>query len=44
MLTDVYIYYSARADRSRLMRALAGTPEERTSELKVLDSDRVALL
>ena len=33
---------SARADRSRLMRALAGTPEERTSELKVLDSDRVA--
>ena len=24
------------------MRALAGTPEERTSELKVLDSDRVA--
>ena len=33
---------SARADRARLMRALAGTPEERTSELKVLDSDRVA--
>ena len=33
---------SARADRSRLMRALAGTPEERASELKVLDSDRVA--
>ena len=33
---------SERADRSRLMRALAGTPEERTSELKVLDSDRVA--
>ena len=33
---------SPRADRSRLMRALAGTPEERTSELKVLDSDRVA--
>ena len=33
---------SDRADRSRLMRALAGTPEERTSELKVLDSDRVA--
>ena len=33
---------SARADRARLMRALAGTPEERSSELKVLDSDRVA--
>lgn len=34
---------SARADRSRLMRALAGTPEERVAELKVLDSDRVAV-
>ena len=33
---------SPRADRSRLMRALAGTPEERAAELKVLDSDRVA--
>ena len=33
---------SARADRSRLMRALAGTDEERAVELKVLDSDRVA--
>ncbi|MBO4708417.1 MAG: tetratricopeptide repeat protein, partial [Kiritimatiellae bacterium] len=33
---------STRADRSRLMRALAGTPEERAAELKVLDSDRVA--
>ena len=33
---------SRHADRSRLMRALAGTDDEKRSELKVLDSDRVA--
>jgi len=33
---------SAHADRARLMRALAGTPEERAAELRILDSDRVA--
>ena len=33
---------SRHADRSRLMCALAGTDEQKRSELKVLDSDRVA--
>lgn len=33
---------SRHADRSRLMRALSGSADERTVELKVLDSDRVA--
>ena len=33
---------SRHADRSRLMRALAGSSAERLSELKVLDSDRVS--
>lgn len=32
---------SKHADRSRLMRALAGTADEKRAELKVLDSDRV---
>ncbi len=33
---------SPHADRARLMRALSGTQTERLSELRVLDSDRVA--
>ena len=33
---------SRHADRSRLMCALAGTDDEKRSELRVLDSDRVA--
>ncbi len=33
---------SKRADRARLMRALAGSQAERLAELRVLDSDRVA--
>lgn len=33
---------SKRADRARLMRALAGNDQERNAELRVLDSDRVA--
>ena len=32
---------SKRADRARLMRALAGSDQERAAELRVLDSDRV---
>ena len=32
---------SPHADRSRLMKALCGSAEQRASELKVLDSDRV---
>ena len=33
---------SRHADRARLMCALAGTDDEKRSELRVLDSDRVA--
>ena len=33
---------SSHADRARLMRALAGTGDQRAAELRMLDSDRVA--